>query len=943
MNTRKLQIGGKIVTLSKVASIKPAGERHVYDLEVRDCHNYFAGGINVHNCSYHAMLTEVGHKHGEDLYRLKDSFVQYRHRKIKVYPAGPDKRVLRGRTRYFACLSADTLVSTSRGLVSIGTDLTGTKTHVGNKNFGILNWAETGIKKVYRVRLANGLSIKGTANHEMKTQRGWVRIDQLQPTDHMQVSLGGVFPEELPLNYTGFYEPKFAEVYREIERLGTFELGDLTKVSSRSITPVTSALRRNGLIERHYHKGRTGAGGLARCYYTACDGFDAEKLIRESSESQSYTRSKCSFPSSMTPELAYLLGYYVADGSYSKQASEFYFATSVKNRARHFLQCFESTFGVRPNRTDYVADSGVNMIRYAVGQNVMKEFLRYVGLEPATSRNKEIPWSILQAPRQCAIAFLSALYDCDGGSNSNYIWYSTTSPRLAEQVQLLLQRFGILSDYKYRYELKSVLIREPYYQKLFASTIGFSTNKLRLRAKRNKGARLPNAHGFVYVPVMSRKFFGTEVVYDITVDDPDHGFTANGMTAHNSIDELGWFPNGADAIKLVKLNADEVYKSLSNSLRTVRAAANLLLEKGFDAVPTAYFVNLSSPSSRRDKIMELVRKSMDSTKIFGIQLPTWRANPTMPRSMFDEEFKRDPVGAMRDFGAEPPLANSPLLSNTDLILAAASTKAKNPIKIKHVQFEGKSNTTLYAKILGMKDGTHPSVLAIDAGYTNNSFACVVGHLIDSKKAKIDLMVEVQPVPGTPLNYSLIYKHILAPIIRRRNVQIFAADRWNSIKLLQDAEDEFGIKHVIYSLKYRDMVAFKDYMESGQLKYPAPTWDLAEIENYNQSEYPHCFKDNPIDHFILQCITVQDTGNSVVKGDQLTDDLVRASMLCLNQLMNPINQELLNSAPQAQIRSSINVASSIALKLGTTSSGSTTTGAVKSSTGRVIGTAKSRVF
>ena len=350
MQTTKLQIGGKIVTLSKVASIKPAGKRHVYDLEVRNGHNYFAGGINVHNCSYHSMLDEIGGNHGEDLYRLKDSFVQYRHRKIKVYPAGPDKRVLRGRTRFAA-----------------------------------------------------------------------------------------------------------------------------------------------------------------------------------------------------------------------------------------------------------------------------------------------------------------------------------------------------------------------------------------------------------------------------------------------AIDELGWFPNGAEAIKLVKLNADEVYKALSNSLRTVRAAANLLVEKGFDNIPTAYFINLSSPASIRDKIMELVRKSQDSAKIFGIQLPTWDANPTMPRSMFDEEFNRDPVGAMRDFGAQPPISNSPLLSNLDSIEGCASKKGQNPIRIKYETKKGKNGaSTRFAKIAKLQDGAPPSVLAIDAGYSNNSFACSIGHLIDNKRVKLDLMVEVQPLPGIPLNYTLIFKHLLTPLIQRRNVRIIAADRWKNL-------------------------------------------------------------------------------------------------------------------------------------------------------------------
>lgn len=574
----------------------------------------------------------------------------------------------------------------------------------------------------------------------------------------------------------------------------------------------------------------------------------------------------------------------------------------------------------------------------------MKEFLRYVGLDAVTSRDKEIPWSVLQAPRECASAFLAALYDCDGGVSKNYVWFATTSLKLGQQVQLLLQRFGILSDYKYKNELKSVRIREAYYQNLFASEIGFSTNELTVPAKRHRIDRLPDDKGFVYIPVTGKVFSGVEKVYDITVEDEDHGFTANGMVAHNSIDELGWFPNGVEAIKLVKLNADEVYKALSNSLRTVRAAANLLVEKGFDNIPTAYFINLSSPASIRDKIMELVRKSQDSAKIFGIQLPTWDANPTMPRSMFDEEFNRDPVGAMRDFGAQPPISNSPLLSNLDSIEGCASKKGQNPIRIKYETKKGKNGaSTRFAKIAKLQDGAPPSVLAIDAGYSNNSFACSIGHLIDNKRVKLDLMVEVQPLPGIPLNYTLIFKHLLTPLIQRRNVRIIAADRWNSIKLLQDAEEEFDVKHVIYSLKYRDMVMFKDYFESGQLRYPKPEWTTDQITGYNQSEYPQTFKNHPVEHFVLQCITVQDTGATVTKGDRLTDDLVRSSMLCLNQLLNEENQELLNSAPDSAVRSSVNLQSSIVMRTSSGASGSTPTGTVKSSSGRVIGTARARAF
>jgi hypothetical protein len=296
----------------------------------------------------------------------------------------------------------------------------------------------------------------------------------------------------------------------------------------------------------------------------------------------------------MTVELASMLGYYVADGSYNKGASEFYFASSIKKRLDHFKSCFKSVFGVYPNVTYYETDVGTVMTRYAVGQNVMKEFLRYVGLDPVTSRKKEIPWSILQAPKECAAAFLSALFDCDGGYDKTYIWYATTSYKLGSQVQILLQRFGILSDFKSEHGLKFIKIRERIYQNLFMNEIGFSTTEVTLPEKGDYRIRYAQ-DGIVYIPVKSIKAAGCHKVYDITVNDSDHGFTANGIVAHNSIDEIGWFPNDTESLKNIKMNATEVYIALERSLLTVRNSAKDLIRRGFYNVPFGYFVNISSP------------------------------------------------------------------------------------------------------------------------------------------------------------------------------------------------------------------------------------------------------------------------------------------------------------------------------------------------------------
>ena len=850
---------------------------------------------------YHAAMDEVGSRYGEELYNLKDTFVVYKHRRVSVYPAGPDKRVLRGRTRIFGCLDGNTLVSTSKGLLPIKNDLSNTSTHVGDKHFGISNWVYTGIKPAFKVKLENGLYLKLTANHELKTDKGWVRTDCLTKGDLIKVSLGGDFPKTLLLNYTGSYEPIYASIYRHIEKVGRFEIPDLEQFG-RSVTPITSSLRRNGYIKRTYYKGRNGSDGLPRCYFETTSKFDAERMIAESAEAQSYTRRTCVFPEKMTKELASLLGYYVADGSYSKSAVEFYFASSIPERLKHFKKCFKSVFGVNPNVTQYETDEGTLMTRYAVGQKVMKDFLRYVGLKPATSRKKEIPWSILQAPKECAAAFLSALFDCDGGVDNTYIWYLTKSFKLGSQVQLLLQRFGVLSDFKSENDLKSVKIRERIYQDTFLDSIGFSTVKVDLPEKSDY--RIRHAYkGIVHIPVKSIKGIGKRKVYDITVDDEDHGFTANGIVAHNSIDELGWFPNDIASLKNIKMNATEVYIALERSLLTVRAASRNVIKRGFYNVPMGYFINISSPSSVRDKIMELVRKSQHSTKILGLCKPTWEMNPHVPKSALAEEFKKDPVAAMRDYGAQPPLTNNAFLPNKDAIIATLKGK-KNALKMHYKMYKTSDGSVeVYGDLEEIKIIARPCILSLDAGYSNNSFAFALGFLGKDDKPVVSVIGEVIPTQGMRINHSLMYTHLLDKLFENCNIVKVVADRWNSLKVLADMEVKHNVERQIYSLKYTDMQMFKSYIEDNEIKMPACATPVDDILKYDHSEYPACFKNKPVEHFVLQLLTIQDTGTQVIKGDQLTDDIARAVMLLVQQLIDEDNQELLK-LPDKQIASQV---------------------------------------
>lgn len=93
---------GRSVSVARVSRKTRVGAARVFDIQVRDHHNFYAAGVNVHNC-YHEILDDVARRVGEEeLYRIKDGFVFYKPPSLWLAPSSPSRRNLRGRTRVFA-------------------------------------------------------------------------------------------------------------------------------------------------------------------------------------------------------------------------------------------------------------------------------------------------------------------------------------------------------------------------------------------------------------------------------------------------------------------------------------------------------------------------------------------------------------------------------------------------------------------------------------------------------------------------------------------------------------------------------------------------------------------------------------------------------------------------------------------------------------------------
>lgn len=357
--------------------------------------------------------------------------------------------------------------------------------------------------------------------------------------------------------------------------------------------------------------------------------------------------------------------------------------------------------------------------------------------------------------------------------------------------------------------------------------------------------------------------------------------TLRGATRWVSIiDEIGWFPHGDDNDERERASANEVYVSLDRSLKTVRKSTMKLLKEGYDSIPLAYGCGISSPSSYNDKIMELVRNFKGSKEVLVHQAPTWEMNPLFTKEDFAKEYQDDPIKAERDFGANPPMAENAWISDVKSLDHLLVNRWVIDYQYDH--FTNRSGVDMvFGKLRSTKapPTCPPTVLTIDAGYSNNSFALAIT-ANDGRGANVLAVAEIAPKKGiTVINYTRTVKQLLYPLIKAFNVQAVGADRWNSLKLLQDIEEDCHVQTFQYSLKPTDFDLVYDYLmeDLPAIKLPRPEMDLGQI--FVTSDYPHGFKYKPNSHLYHQFSTVNVDGRgSVEKGNGYTDDILRAVAL-----------------------------------------------------------------
>ncbi len=173
-------------------------------------------------------------------------------------------------------------------------------------------------------------------------------------------------------------------------------------------------------------------------------------------------------------EQAYLMGLLTGEGNMS--ISNRVELTSADEEITGF---FHAHLSERYGKQLHIGRRSDNLTSTVSSWQVKKDLFN-AGMSPLLSFDKTIPTTILQAPKEVAVAFLQGLFDADGYFYRYSFGYSTVSRKLADQVTALLLNLGIVPRLHIKNEVDEAHPRRVYEVTVsgtslpvFAEEIGF--------------------------------------------------------------------------------------------------------------------------------------------------------------------------------------------------------------------------------------------------------------------------------------------------------------------------------------------------------------------------------------------------------------------------------------------------------------------------------------
>jgi predicted Ser/Thr protein kinase len=150
-------------------------------------------------------------------------------------------------------------------------------------------------------------------------------------------------------------------------------------------------------------------------------------------------RKVARLPEKMNIDLARLLGYFVSEGCYLKRGNDIDFGICITNLNEEVIADLQRI----------VSDLGLKLSsdrrgHHSICSRNLARLFHQFGFDGRRAHEKHVPQIIRRSPKEIMSAFLRAYFDGDGTATT-YIACTTASEKLAEQLQIILLNYGIIS------------------------------------------------------------------------------------------------------------------------------------------------------------------------------------------------------------------------------------------------------------------------------------------------------------------------------------------------------------------------------------------------------------------------------------------------------------------------------------------------------------------
>jgi hypothetical protein len=337
------------------------------------------------------------------------------------------------------------------------------------------------------------------------------------------------------------------------------------------------------------------------------------------------------------------------------------------------------------------------------------------------------------------------------------------------------------------------------------------------------------------------------------------------------IDELSRMDAGES-----KRSATEVYRVLKRSLLTIKASVERLRHQGIFNIPDARMFCISSPIFEDDKSMLLLKQAEISNKMFSFHRTTWEFNPDISKEDLADEYATDPLGAERDYGANPPGSENPLVLNTAIIEICIDKKRPSNIAVKEKFFNEKIDQFEFhyvkPEVTDIKyQNLKEYVIHCDPGQKHDSFCLAIGHLEEDDVVVIDGALECRPIPKNNrqgLDPREVYFPALTDVIiqlaTKLSLRYISYDRWNSTEQIHRLR-QHKILAFQKDLNRDDHIRFVNSMIANKMRFPA---------RENEFLDPSITRNMPCSKALWELKRLNDDGQKVDHAPGGTNDMIQ---------------------------------------------------------------------